>query len=82
MHAQSSSIPVVGYMPMPASFSHKAVFRCGRPQHRKYDSFWIRHPPMDTGHRAKLFAPFAALRGFDEYIVSKEDPDGKTACSS
>lgn len=27
---------------------------------------------MDVGHRAKQFAPFAALRGFEESVRKKE----------
>ena len=61
----------VGYMPMPASFSHRDLFLKGRPKHEKYDAFWIRHPPMDRVHRAKIFSPFDALAGFDECIESK-----------
>ena len=68
----SAAATVVGYMPMPASFAHKEAFLHGRPKHRKYDDFWRRHPPMNTGHRAKIFAPFDALRGFDFCIMSKE----------
>ena len=68
----SAAATVVGYMPMPVSFAHKEAFLHGRPKHRKYDDFWRRHPPMNTGHRAKIFAPFDALRGFDFCIMSKE----------
>ena len=68
----ASAVPVVGYMPMPASFSHKETFLHGRPKHRRYDDFWRRHPPMASAHRAKIFAPFDALRGFDFCIMSKE----------
>ena len=68
----TSSEQTVGYMPMPAAFPRREVFLRGRPRHRKYDDFWIRHPPMDPGHRAKIFAPFDALRGFDFCIMAKE----------
>lgn len=69
----SAVSPALGYMPMPTAFSHKAVFLHGRPMHQKYDDFWIRHPPMNIRHRAKIFAPFSALRGFDECLGSKEE---------
>ena len=36
------------------------------------DDFWCRHPPMDPGKRAKIFAPFSALRGFDEELKSSQ----------
>ena len=64
--------PEVGYMPMPHGFEYKEVFLHGRPRHRKCDDFWIRHPPMDITHRAKIFAPFDALAGFDDWIRSKQ----------
>jgi hypothetical protein len=43
----------------------------GRPQHRG-DYFSLRHPQMSTARRAKIFAPFAALKGFEEEVRSKE----------
>ena len=64
----------IGYMPMPANFKYKELFLHGRPRHEKYDDFWRKHPPMDTVHRAKIFAPFDALAGFDEAINSKLVP--------
>ena len=70
--AAASAIPAVGFMPMPPSFSHRAAFLHGRPRHEKYDDFWVRHPPMDRGRRAKIFSAFDALRGFDACILSKE----------
>ena len=68
----TASYPAVGYMPMPAGFQFKDLFYRGRPRHDRYDSFRIRHPEMDHTHRAKIFAPFDALAGFDEAIASKE----------
>lgn len=38
-----------------------------RPEHNG-DEFSFRHPKMDIAKRAKLFAPFDALRGFDAAI--------------
>ena len=61
----------VGYMPMPISFRYKTLFLHGRPRHEKYDDLWRKHPPMDHIHRAKIFAPFDALTGFDDIIESK-----------
>ncbi len=50
-----------------------------RPVHNG-DAFSKRHPKMPHGQRAKLFAPFDALSGFDEtmdaetvYTVHPED---------
>jgi hypothetical protein len=48
-----------------------AYYRC-RPKHERCDDFSIRHPQMPTGKRAKIFSPFAALRGFDEAIDDKK----------
>lgn len=31
-----------------------------------------KRPPMDISHRAKQFAPFAALKGFEEAVYAKE----------
>ena len=70
--AAPAMLPEVGYMPMPLGFEYKSVFLHGRPKHRRYDDFWRKHPPMDVTHRAKIFAPFAALAGFDDWIHSKE----------
>ena len=61
----------IGYMPMPANFKYKEVFLRGRPRHEKYDSFYLKHPPMPVSRWAKIFSPFAALEGFDECIGSK-----------
>ena len=63
----------IGVMPMPAGFKYREVFLKGKPRHDRYDSFRIRHPKMDPGKRAKLFAPFDALRGFDFAILMKNE---------
>ena len=64
---------VIGVMPMPAGFKYRDVFLKGKPRHDRYDSFRIKHPEMPTGKRAKLFAPFDALRGFDFAILMKNE---------
>ena len=64
--------PPLGNMKMPADFPYEAIWKGGRPKHRKYDEFWRRHPTMEVAHRAKIFAPFDALRGFDEGIHKEE----------
>ena len=71
MSALYSNPGVVGYMPMPVSFHYRSIFLQGRPCHERFDDFWRKHPPMDHVHRAKIFAPFDALAGFDECINSK-----------
>lgn len=69
--------PTVGAMPMPAGFRYADVYMQGRPRHgsagriQTYDAFYKKHPPMDRTRRAKIFAPFDALRGFQDAIASK-----------
>lgn len=60
----------VGDMAMPVNFRYRDVFLKGRPQHDRYDPFRIRHPRMDRRKRAKIFAPFDALKGFSEAIAA------------
>ena len=72
MDKKEASPSTLGYMSMPAGFPYRSVFLQGRPKHEKYDDFWRKHPPMDTVHRAKIFAPFDALAGFGECIADKE----------
>ena len=62
----------IGVMPMPADFKYAEVMRRGKPQHERFDPFSIKHPKMDHGKRAKIFAPFDALRGFNFAISRKE----------
>ena len=57
---------------MPENFRYKEAFLKGPPQHEPYDDFRIKHPPMPLSKRAKIFSPFAALRGFDREIVAKQ----------
>ncbi len=55
----------------PFSFKYRTVYEKGKPVHEKYDPFSIKHPAMDLRKRAKIFAPFDALKGFNEAISSK-----------
>ena len=57
-------------MDIPANFPYMKAFRAGRPVHN-HDDFSKRHPRMDRGHRAKIFAPFDALDGFGGAIRTK-----------
>ena len=77
MKKQEAATTPVGTMPMPSSFAHQEALQHGRPKHCRNDEFWIRHPPMDQGHRAKIFAPFDALRGFDFRIMEAEKESAK-----
>ena len=57
---------------IPKGFRYSEVLRRGKPVHKKFDSFSIRHPSMPLEKRAKIFSPFDALKGFNEAISSKE----------
>ncbi len=61
----------IGEIPMPPGFRYREVFLKGKPGHDRYDAFRIRHPQMPPGRRAKIFAPFDALRGFDEAVAAR-----------
>ena len=57
---------------IPASVARYGDFMFqGRPVHDG-DVFSRRHPKMSQLNRAKIFAPFAALAGFDERVRQKE----------
>ena len=61
----------IGAMPVPPDFRHGELMRRGRPRHGAGDEFRLRHPAMDVGHRAKIFAPFDALAGFRDAIAAE-----------
>ena len=54
---------------MASKYSH--ILTARRPVH-DFDGFSHRHPPMPRGKRAKLFAPFDALSGYDEALANVE----------
>lgn len=62
----------VGDMTMPTDFTYRDVAAKGMPQHDSMDSFRVRHPRMAIGRRAKIFAPFDALRGFSAAVIAKD----------
>ena len=62
----------IGYMRMPDDFRYRDIAVRGRPQHRRFDDFSIKHPPMDLTRRAKIFRPFDALKGFNDEIEDTE----------
>lgn len=59
---------------IPPDFKYRDVLLKGKPAHERFDAFCRRHPRMDVGKRAKLFAPFAALSSLDEALASKQVP--------
>ena len=63
--------PQIGETKMPINFKYKDIFLRGKPMHDKYDAFSIRHPKMSAAHRAKIFSPFDALKGFSEAVSAK-----------
>ncbi len=64
-------LPKIGTRCHPETFKYEPVLVQGQPEHCG-DSFSVRHPHMDYGKRAKIFAPFAALKGFEEEVQSKD----------
>ena len=59
---------MIGYMAMPADFKYKSIFLKGQPKHQDMDAFRCKHPSMEHGRRAKIFAPFDALKGFQDEL--------------
>lgn len=55
---------------VPQGFPYLDVLLQGRPRHG-LDDFSLRHPQMERGKRAKLFAPYDALDGFISLIREK-----------
>lgn len=51
-------------------FPYEDIIGLERPVH-KGDEFSFRHPKMEIEDRAKIFAPFAALRGFESSIENE-----------
>ncbi len=49
------------------SENYKDIIDKQRPVHDG-DEFEARHPKMSIENRAKIFAPFAALKGYEEAI--------------
>lgn len=64
------NIPLIGNCTIPLDFKYMEVIRKGVPERDQY--FYMQHPKMPCGKRAKIFAPFAALKGFEEEVESKE----------
>ena len=53
-------------------FRYARALRAGPPRHAPGDAFLMRHPRMERAQRAKIFAPFDALRGFGDSISDAE----------
>ena len=55
-----------------ATEEYKDIIDKERPVHDG-DEFEARHPKMSRENRAKIFAPFAALKGYEEAIDDTSD---------
>ncbi len=49
------------------SDTYEDIINKKRPVHEN-DDFSVRHPKMSREDRAKIFAPFAALKGYEEAL--------------
>ena len=56
---------------VPLDFPYLSAFLQGPPHYDRYDEFLLRHPHMEPGKRAKIFAPFDALDGYSDAVRSK-----------
>ena len=56
---------------IPVTCPYIRVLVRGCPVHAG-DDFSLRHPRMERGLRAKIFAPFDALEGFTERIRTRD----------
>ena len=56
---------------IPVTCPYIQVLVRGCPVHAG-DDFSLRHPRMERGLRAKIFAPFDALEGFTERIRTRD----------
>ena len=55
----------------PVEIKYREALSRDRPQHATCDEFSLRHPKMPLEQRAKIFASFSALTGFEERIEAK-----------
>lgn len=58
-------------MTVPIDFPYLTTIFQGPPRHDR-DEFSFRHPRMERGKRAKIFAPFDALDGYGDAVKSKD----------
>ena len=62
---------IIGANSIPVSYFSDTNCHLRRPYHDISDPFFARHPKMDVRHRAKIFNPFNALKGYDEELSAK-----------
>ena len=58
-------------MEVPIDFPYLSAILEGPPKH-DHDEFAMKHPRMERGKRAKIFAPFDALDGYSDAVKSKD----------
>ena len=68
---QPKSLPWNG-VGVPLNFPYLSTYLQGPPHYDRYDEFLLKHPRMELGKRAKIFAPFDALDGYSDAIRSKD----------
>jgi hypothetical protein len=54
-----------------AALADRYPLTASRPRHNG-DAFSRRHPSMPASSRAKIFTPFAALKGYDQALAHKK----------
>lgn len=59
--------------------NRETLLRQGAPRHDG-DAFSRRHPPMSAANRAKIFAPFAALRTYSTALNASEAHHAAIPC--
>ena len=64
------TLPLDG-LEIPIDFPYLSAIFQGPPKHI-HDDFSLRHPKMELGRRAKIFAPFDALDGYSDAVRSKD----------
>ena len=67
----AATMKAASFQTIPSIARYGNLIFMDRPVHTD-DVFSRRHPKMTLLNRAKIFAPFAALVGFDEQIRSKD----------
>ncbi len=53
---------------IPIHFPYRTLLKKQRPVHTQEDLFSHRHPKMPLSQRAKIFAPFDALKGYRDRL--------------
>ena len=57
---------------MSEPFPYEDILHKNRPVHQG-DEFSRKHPSMSLKDRAKIFSPFAALKGYEDAIIHQQE---------